>query len=504
MKVSGVERKARLAIVTFALALLLLIGLSIGLYLRARGQLSASPILVYLFSYQIVALIFGLGLMFFLVRWLLRPYRRMVEAARGSPVRATAAMSESEFVVETFQALVEQLQTKERELAQLHAIERRRAERSERLSERLIANIPSGLVTVDHSGAVTSANAHAMRILGAVVSTGKLHEPGIPMFLPGQNIQSFFKLSPRLVEMIARCLETGQAFRREEVALVLPDGRTRHLGLSIAPISDAAQSLEGALCLLTDITEVLELRERIRLQENLANLGEMAAGLAHEFKNSLATIQGYVQLLEVQLNSAPAGDQHTTLEAMLNEVRLLTRLVTDFMNFARPQPLNLAQVDLRSLIEECASELRSHLTENEIGIRLEGAFVEIAADESLLRRVFLNLIRNAAEAIDPRSEAKSISILGSVDGNDHLRFAHVRVRDTGQGISKEDLHRIFIPFFTTKSRGYGIGLALVQKILMAHGGDVTVESSDQSGTVFHCRIPLSPPGTSVEGGGQTV
>jgi PAS domain S-box-containing protein len=498
MKFGGVENKARLAIVTFVLALLLLIGLSVGLYLRARGQAGASPAIVYLFSYQIIALVFGLGLIYLLVRWLLRPYRRMVEAARGSPVRASAAMSESEFVVETFQALIERLQAKERELAQLHALERRRAERSERLSERLIANIPSGLVTVASSGAVTSANAHALKILGARINTAQLYEPGTTMFAPGEDYRAFLQLSPRLVEMIGECLATGRTFRREEVALALPDGRARHLGLSISPITDAAQTIEGALCLLTDITEVLDLRERIRLQENLANLGEMAAGLAHEFKNSLATIHGYVQLLELQLNVAPAAEQRVTLDAMLNEVRLLARLVTDFLNFARPQQLSLAPVALDRLISHCVAELRMHLTENGIQMQVEGEFAEVAGDESLLRRVFLNLIRNAVEAIDPTSLKKMIRISGAVEAGSSRRFAHVRVSDTGGGISNGDLPRIFIPFFTTKSRGYGIGLALVQKILVAHGGDVSVERSDATGTVFHCRIPLSPPATGVE------
>lgn len=498
MKFGGVENKARLAIVTFVLALLLLIGLSVGLYLRVSGQEAASSVLVYLFSYQIIALVFGLGLMFLLVRWLLRPYRRMVEAARGSPVRALAAQSESEFVVDTFQALIEQLQAKERELAQLHALERRRAERSERLSERLIANIPSGLVTVDPSGAVTSANAHALKILGTPINTAQLYEPGTAMFAPGEDYRAFLRLCPRLVELIGECLETGRAFRREEVALTLPEGRARHLGLSISPIIDATQTVEGALCLLTDITEVLELRERIRLQENLANLGEMAAGLAHEFKNSLATIHGFVQLLELQLNAAPVDEQRVTLDAMLNEVRLLNRLITDFLNFARPQQLSLAPVDLNELIEGCIGEVRMQLAESGIRVQTEGEFAEVAADESLLRRVFLNLIRNAIEAIDPSSTDKAIRIIGAADIGNNGRFAHVRVCDTGGGIAGNDLPRIFIPFFTTKSRGYGIGLALVQKILVAHGGDVAVEKSSATGTVFHCRIPLSPPATSME------
>jgi PAS domain S-box-containing protein len=485
MKFGAVENKARFAIIIFAIALLALGGLSLILYLQARGQSEASPIIIYFFSYQIIALLFGLVLVFLLVRWLLRPYRRMVEAARGSPVHATAAMSESEFVVETFQALVEQLQSKEKELAQLHALERKRAERSERFSERLIANIPSGLVTVDSKGKVTSVNAHAMGILGTT-------EPNAST---GADFTSFFHMSDRVVDMISKCLETGKAFRREEVNVRLADGRVRHLGLSISPIADASHNIEGALCLLTDITEVLELRERMKLQENLANLGEMAAGLAHEFKNSLATIQGYIQLLEVQLAARSSTDNHReTLDSTLNEVRLLARLVTDFLNFARPQHLNLTSVDLRSVIEDCAAEVKPQLEESGIELRIEGEFTQVAADEALLRRVFVNLFRNAAEATDPLSTEKRITVTGEFE----TRYAHARVRDTGTGISNEDLHRIFIPFFTTKSRGYGIGLAIVQKILMAHGGDVAVEKSDIAGTTFHCRLPISTPEQSVE------
>lgn len=498
MKFGAVENKARFAIIIFAIALLALGGLSLILYLQARGHSESSPIIIYFFSYQIIALLFGLGLIFLLVRWLLRPYRRMVEAARGSPVHASTAMSESEFVVETFQALIEQLQSKEKELAQLHALERKRAERSERFSERLIANIPSGLVTVDSKGQVTSVNAHAIGILGvakANAQTSFVSDAASELISPGVDFHSFFHMSARVVEMISKCLETGKAFRREEVSVCLADGRVRHLGLSISPIADTSHNVEGALCLLTDITEVLELRERMKLQENLANLGEMAAGLAHEFKNSLATIQGYVQLLEVQLAARPSTDnQSETLDSTLNEVRLLARLVTDFLNFARPQQLNLTSVDLRSIIEDCAAEVRPQLGENGIELRIEGEFTQVAADETMLRRVFVNLFRNAAEAIDPQSPEKRIIVTGEFE----TRYAHARVSDTGTGISNEDLHRIFIPFFTTKSRGYGIGLAIVQKILMAHGGDVAVEKSDTTGTTFHCRLPMTTPAQAVE------
>jgi signal transduction histidine kinase len=144
------------------------------------------------------------------------------------------------------------------------------------------------------------------------------------------------------------------------------------------------------------------------------------------------------------------------------------------------------------------AESRGQVAESGIRIEIEGEFADVAGDESLLSRVFLNLIRNAVEAIDGNAAEKRIRISGSADVTGNQRFAHVRFSDTGSGISNEDLPRIFIPFFTTKTRGYGIGLALVQKILVAHGGDVAVERSDATGTTFHCRIPLLLPVRDVE------
>ncbi|MEK6324015.1 MAG: ATP-binding protein [Acidobacteriota bacterium] len=504
MKFGAVENKARLAMLVLILSLLSLIALSLALFSRSGSQLRSSPIIIYLFSYQIIALVLGIGLVFMLIRWLLRPYRRMVQAARGSPVRASSAVSEGEFVAQTFQALVEQLQAKERELAQLHELERKRADRSERFSERLIANIPSGLITIDSRGIVTSVNAHAMTIfeiagrrgssaLARQIHTGELLSPLV-------DFRSFFSSSPQMAAMISECLDKATTYRREEVPVVLSGGRARRVGLSISPICDASQNVEGALCLMTDITEVIELRERMKLKDNLANLGEMAAGLAHEFKNSLATIHGYVQLLDAQAvgGTASGADRRIALDAALNEVRLLSKLVTDFLNFARPQDLNLVRVDLRSIVDTCVKEVRPQLTGTRIELNVEGEFPQLAGDESLLRRALINLLRNAIEAIDPQSLTKAIVISGAIDtGPDH-RYAHVRVSDTGSGISPEDLHRIFIPFFTTKSRGYGIGLALVQKILVAHGGDVNVERSDGTGTVFQCRLPLRVQSASVE------
>jgi signal transduction histidine kinase len=116
----------------------------------------------------------------------------------------------------------------------------------------------------------------------------------------------------------------------------------------------------------------------------------------------------------------------------------------------------------------------------------------------MLKRAFSNLLRNAAEAMDPASAGNLIRVTGSIDGGKGRRYAHIRITDSGTGIPAENLQKVFIPFFTTKSRGYGIGLALVQKIFVAHGGDVSVERSDGTETTFHCRLPLSSSRIAVE------
>ncbi|HEY6331273.1 MAG TPA: ATP-binding protein [Blastocatellia bacterium] len=461
------------------------------LVMASPAREASIPAVSYVLIYQLLALFLGLGVAGLLFRWLLKPYRQVVEAARHSPVHGSPELSESEFVVETFQALITQLQAKERELAQLHSMERRRAERSERFSERLIANIPSGLVTISSAGVVTSANGYASGLFGADEISAE--HPGSPGH-DGQPLdyRRYFSAAPQLVQLISDSLSSGLYFKREEVDVNASDGRVRRCGLSISPMTDSAQQVEGALCLLTDITEVTELRERMKMQENLANLGEMAAGLAHEFKNSLAAIQGYVQLLDLQSRN-PNGSVRTreTHEAVLGEVRLLSQLVTDFLNFARPQRLNLAPVDLGDVVADSVNELRGEISQREIEVKIEGDFPTLQGDELMLRRAFSNLIRNAAEAISDSSIDRDIVVTGTVDRSGP-KYAHVRIADTGGGIPGENLQQVFIPFFTTKSRGYGIGLALVQKIIIAHGGSVSVEKSDVSGTTFHCRLPQSP------------
>src|SRR5207245_4032255 len=143
-------------------------------------------------------------------------------------------------------------------------------------------------------------------------------------------------------------------FRREEIESANGTAQAKCLGATVAPIDPAESGARGALCLLTDITEVTRLREQVALKKNLESLGEMSAGLAHEFKNAMAALHGYAQFLQ----SVDRDQQgQTAADALLQEVRNLSEMTTAFLNFARPQALQLEEVSLDELIDECAKEL---------------------------------------------------------------------------------------------------------------------------------------------------
>jgi signal transduction histidine kinase len=273
---------------------------------------------------------------------------------------------------------------------------------------------------------------------------------------------------------------------------------------------------------LTDITEVTQLREQVALKKNLESLGEMSAGLAHEFKNAIATLHGYVQLLQsLEIDDRARG----TAASLLNEVRNLSDMVTSFLNFARPQPLQLDEVDLNELINDCANELAPLFEELNVRLiiahsdvfsassqrplRLGGEVIseadhrgdaesaegaqrlEIRADERMLRQALLNLIRNAAEAIPETQTDRRVEVLSSIERDSSSKdWAVVAIKDTGEGIPAADLQRIFIPFFTTKAEGHGVGLALAHRVITQHGGTLSAANAKDGGAVFSLRLPF--------------
>jgi nitrogen fixation/metabolism regulation signal transduction histidine kinase len=458
----------------FLFALLCVLALTL---LTPAAPTARAPILLSIFILTFVCILLS-GIL--LLRWLLRPYYQLVNEAQRAPVAAQPgkARNEAEFVLQTFQSIVAQLQDQQRELEQLNAQASERAVSAEQFSERIVASVPSGLVAFDASGRATVVNAPARALIEA---SGEAL---------GQQAEIIFRNAPGLAEMVRNCLRHGEVYRREEVSATSVDGHTRRLGATIAPIDPSpTRAARGALCLLTDITEVMQLREQVALKRNLESLGEMSAGLAHEFKNALATLHGYAQLLQNQQKDAGGS---AAANAMLLEVRNLSEMVTAFLNFARPRPLDLADVSLRELVQECAGELRAFVAEHRVSLSIEGDFPSIRADERMLRQALLNLLRNAAEAMAQGQDERRVVIKGArlkSDASGH-DWTSIQIRDTGQGIPPADLQRIFIPFFTTKSEGHGVGLALAHRVVTDHGGTLTASNAPQGGAIFMIKLPV--------------
>ena len=472
------ENRVQLALALLVGALLLLNLFTLALVaLTPSARVARGPLLLTVFF---ITLVVSVPAILLLPRWLLRPYRQLIDEAARAPVATHPhdARDETEFVLETFQGVVAQLRAQQRELERLSAQASARAASAERFSERIVASVPSGLIAFDAGGRATMVNAPARTLLE---TDGDAE---------GRAFDQLLRNAPDLIEMVRTCLNSGELYRREEVAAVCADGRARRLGVTVAPIDpQPGRGARGAFCLLTDLTEVVQLREALALKRNLESLGEMSAGLAHEFKNALATLHGYAQLLERhELGERGAA----AVAALLQEVRSLSEMVTAFLNFARPKPLDLDDVSLGGLVRDCAAELRPLFEERRVSLDIVGEFPEIRADERMLRQSLLNLLRNAAEAIDEEEAERRVTIEGSREGGAAERsWAVVRITDTGAGIPLHDLQRIFIPFFTTKTKGHGVGLSLAHRVVTEHGGTLTAANAPSGGAVFTLRLPIT-------------
>ena len=351
-----------------------------------------------------------------------------------------------------------------------------RADASERLSGEIISSLTAGLLVVGLNGEFRILNPAGRRMLN------------IPESLAPADYRRTAHEQP-LLDVVDECLKTGMPIVRRPVALPedLDAGLSlTHLGVTVSPLTDEDGQLHGAICLFTDLTAVKELEEQLRLKESLAVVGELTAGIAHEFRNGLATIQGYSKLFDLK---ALPEQYRKYVEGIRDETQALSEVVTNFLNFARPAQMTLTDVDLGAVCERAAEEIRDDARALGGDVALNGEFGVIAGDEVLLRQAFSNLVRNALEACRDAGVPPRIAINGTMDRI--LGMQQMTVSDNGPGDDASETARMFRPFFTTKARGTGLGLALVQKIVVTHNGRVSVANGDAGGARITVTLPLA-------------
>ena len=376
--------------------------------------------------------------------------------------------AETAFMAAAMEEAVQRLRAQEQAM-------QARAEASEHLSEEIIASMSSGLMVVSEDRHVRTLNPAGRALLG------------LPPDSPSSGMDDVLRTALPLLAAIDECLQTGRPVLRRTLQTRLQGGATVHLGVTVSPLRDREAREQGAICLFTDLSDVVDLEDQLRLKDSLARLGELTAGIAHEFRNGLATIHGYSRLLDPE--KLPP-DYVPYVQGLRNETDALRQVVTNFLNFAKPTELVLSSVSLRRVAERAADDVRADATARGGTVEVHGDFGTVQGDEVVLRQAFSNLCRNALEACADAGITPRVLLEGTIDQAQGAQ--HVIVSDNGPGVDPSITSRMFRPFFTTKSKGTGLGLALVQKIVVTHNGRVSVANGEEGGARFTVSLPIEP------------
>ena len=354
-----------------------------------------------------------------------------------------------------------------------------RIQRMKEYNERIVNNVDSGLIVVNGEGRITTFNRkiEEMIVLSSNEILGKT-----PEVLP----------SP-LNEIIVKCWQTKKPISIP--GLTLKIGRNDNLVVSLnASLIDEHEGRGGVVIILTDLTEVRRLEEKIRQTDKMASIGSMVSQLAHEIKNPLSSIRVFTELLPEKFQDEEF--RKTFFSLVSQEIKRIDSLITRMLNLGRVDTAQYKTVSIRELIKDVLSSFDLQLRKKNIEIKLthHGALPLIRADPQSLKEVFSNILTNSIQAM-PQGGSINISTRRKKDGDTGKSLVEISITDEGGGIPKKYAHRIFDPFFTTKQRGSGLGLYVCYQIIKTHQGEITVRNTD-SGANFTILLPIPENKTS--------
>jgi two-component system sensor histidine kinase PilS (NtrC family) len=342
------------------------------------------------------------------------------------------------------------------------------------LHERIVESIRSGVVTTDLQGRIYTFNAAAEEITGYK-----------PTEVRGHDASMFFGDMSRQITDSMNAAATGKVSPRFQADCLTPNGLALRLGFTIAPLFGESGETSGMVITFQDLTDVRALEETSRRQDRLAAVGRMAASIAHEIRNPLAAMRGSIQMLRAEMDGDT--EQAQLMEIILRESDRLNRIVADYLNYARPRPAELKNVDVSALVADTFKLLRNsdeivdgHVLEEDLPERP----AIVSGDPEQLKQVCWNIARNALKAM-PNGGTFRVS-LKEVDGN-RLRLSFA---DNGCGMTPEQVEQLFEPF-TSTTGGTGLGLSIVYQIIRDHSGTINVRSRQGEGTTITVELPVS-------------
>ena len=352
--------------------------------------------------------------------------------------------------------------------------------------EGLLAGLPDAVVGVDDGLRVMLWNPAAESLLGRSARR-----------TVGRALKEVFPPDTSLVRHLGDTLATGESRSESEAVIESGDGRPVHVSIVTAPLARSGD-VEAAVAVIRDMTRLHQLEAEVRRGETLAAAGQIAMGLAHEIRNPLGAIRGAVQLMRRELGDDPRLGEYT--DVLFKEVDRVNRIIEMLLDIGRPVTLRPVPLNVHQLLERVA--LLSEEMAGQRGVRIvrryDPSLPPILADEDRILQVFHNLVRNAVEAMDRGGRLTLVTrlsmnpLFAKVDlGHGQRSMAEIQVMDDGQGIPEATRARLFTPFFTTKDKGLGLGLALCHRIVEEHRGAIQVSSEPGKGTTMSCFLPIA-------------
>ena len=342
----------------------------------------------------------------------------------------------------------------------------------EHLSTSIVSNLESGLLTTTPAGRIRVFNHYAEMITG--ITQADVYNTRL------------VEIFPALTDIVGNIDSRMDG----EFEYELQNGELKTLGYNTVPFTDSQGEQAGIIINFKDLTSMKRMEAALKKADRLAALGEISARMAHEIRNPLAAMSGSVQLLAE--HGSISENEQRLLRIVLREAGRLNCLITDFLAYARPSAPCKERTELRPLVEDMIVFLSSDSHYSKVSFRnLAGAHIQILADVNQLRQVLLNLFRNAADAMPEGGVVKIESRIqfSDVDGFPKKPAAVILVSDNGCGIDSSMATHLFEPFWTTKTDGSGLGLAVTYRIIEAHGGTITVESPPEGGCRFTILLP---------------
>ncbi len=455
------------------------------IWIMVEEEVSAFVGIERMASLNVLARVIGILIAAFvtmlLVRSLLRPYRSMIKKARTEQLVPAGggqkAHGELDAAVGIFEQVISELKKKEKALQELYQQTDRKAKNLAGYNDYILKSMTSGMIICDERGKIIRMNDPARTILR--IPQGQIL---------GEHYAAVFDRDNPLRWAIEAAFSERSAQSVPEIRLPQADGENIHLALSSSAVKDEEGKMLGVVVFMTDLTEIKRLEEEVAFKDKMATLGEMSAGLAHELRNSMGAILGFVKLLKREKDQTVS--QSRTVDAIFSEAMSMESMLQRFLAFAKPYQLKIDKVDLVEVIQECHDSVQGLMKEKKITFEFgtDPHLIPILGDPLLLKQSFQNLMQNSIDAM-PDGGRLSVNLRRNRLPSDK-EVVSIEISDTGHGIPKEIQDKIFNPFFTSKEKGTGLGLSLVKKFIGLHHGKIELKSQPGRGTTFTIYLPL--------------